>query len=733
MADTLKRVSLWSLVPALIAAVTIPVLGVPLAGAPAASAAPASTAAPAADEQSPLSLTLTTMSPSSLPANGPVRLRGTVTNTSDDTWSTVNVYPFASWNSSEPTVISSAEQLAQETTRAPEEAVGERFTDVDNYRTITELAPGQSANYTATITADQVQAASEPGVYWIGVHALGESASVPRDGYADGRARTFIPLVAEDATPVPTTIVAGIRGGARYGAAGRVSDPDSWKARLAPEGSLGRLVSFGDQSPIPISWLVDPSIPDAVQRLAAGNPTRSLDPTGTDNSDEPDDGASEEPSDNGSNTQLNTDPAADDGAESSSAANETAATAREWLDQTGDMLEGSEVLLLPFGDTDVSSSVAHDPGWYTRTRERSGSILEPWQLPGTPTVAAPNGLLSPEALAAVREGTTVLLSDTVLPGENPPTNVNIDGLQMWATDGDIANGGPGPDNPLGPVSLRQQLLSKVALRTQADEPEPVVMVLPPSWQAPRGEGSADRFFDGLDVSWLQPSTLADLSTTASTVVPAEDITLPEDQLDADLPAENFASARQLAETGARMGRVLFRNDSVADEVIDEAMASTSYAAARTPILSRLAITGAETYLLGQLALIQVEDPLPVTLSSETGEFGVTLVNGLDQAVEVRLVAESDGEVQVTMPGRIRLQANARTTVYPTASTGVLGRHDAILRVTDLAGNPTGGSAVVQVRATQVSKAIWVIIGLGLVLLFSAILLRLVRRTREALR
>ena len=37
----------------------------------------------------------------------------------------------------------------------------------------------------------------EPGVYWIGVHALGSNAD-GRDLVADGRARTFIPLVTKD-------------------------------------------------------------------------------------------------------------------------------------------------------------------------------------------------------------------------------------------------------------------------------------------------------------------------------------------------------------------------------------------------------------------------------------------------------------------------------------------------------------------------------------------------------
>lgn len=721
LADTLDPVSLRSLLPVLIAAVILPFLTVTLLGSPATASAAA-----AVSEPNPLKLTLTSMSPSSLPADGPVRLRGSVTNISDDTWTTINVYPFASWNSSEPTVISSESQLAEETARAPEESVGERFTDADNYRTIEELAPGETARYTATITADQVRAATEPGVYWIGVHALGQSSSEPRDGYADGRARTFVPLVGEDATTVPTTIVAAIRGGASYAPGGRVSEPEQWSTRLAPRGQLGRLLSFGEQSPVPISWLVDPAVPDAVQHLAAGNPTRSLEPTSDENGG--DDGATDDPSPTEKSTAAASN--TDDGAD---AAQETATVAREWLDRTGEMLEGSEVLLLPFGDTDVGSAIEHDPGWYSRARERSGSVLAPWQLPGTPTVAAPEGVISTDALDAVREGTTVLLADSVLPGADPPTNVSIDGLQMWATDTSTANGGPGPDNRLGPVSLRQQLLSEVALRTTSEDPEPMVLVLPSSWQAPSGSAAAGRFFDGLDVPWLEPSTLADLSTSASTAVPAEDLTVPEDVVTTPLPAENFSAARELTEIGSRMGRVLFRNESVTDEVTDEALASTSYDAARTPILSRLATIGAQSYLLAQLASIRVEEPLPVTLSAETGEFGVTLVNGLDQAVEVRLVAEGDGEVRVSLPGRIRLQANARTTVYPTATTGVLGRHDVTLRVTDLAGNPTGGSAVVQVRATQVSKAIWVVIGLGLVLLFSAILVRLVRRTREALR
>lgn len=729
-ADTLDGVHLRSLLPALVAAVTLPLF-------PSTSTTPAAAATHPTEDDSPLRLTLTSMTPSSLPSNGPVRLRGTVTNTTDETWSAVNVYPFASWNGVEPTVITSRAQLAAEHERDPDEAVGERYTDTENFRTIRELEPGETASYTATISADDVRAVTQAGVYWVGVHAMGESASVPRDGYADGRARTFIPLVPTGTAPVPTTLVAPIREEISNAPDGSIDDVRGWTGQLSDDGRMAQLLAFGKAASVPVTWLVDPAVPQAVERLAAGNPSRALDPT---------DGAGpdSEPSGSSSPSQSE-DPSADaspsedaDAGESSpeptAAERRAADAARSWLDGAGSMLAGNELLLLPFGDVDVNATAARDPEWYLRARERSGSLLETWQLPGTPAISSPGGLLSGEAIAAAPEGTTVLVSNAAF--EDPatvPVNVTLNGRQVVVTDPALAQGGPGPDDPMGPVALRQQLLATVALQALSGEPEPVVAPLPAGGVSAAGGGSPSEFFEGLDAPWLTPTTLASLTNRISTVVPDDRFRVEAEDL-RTLPPANLAAARQLAETGAQLGRVLFRNDAVAEEVGDQALAATSYAAAGTPVLSRIAVDRSQDYLRGQLASIRMEPPLPVTLSSKSGgDFGVTLINDLDQPVEVRLVARSDGEVEIRTPGVIRLQPGARTTVTPRASTDVLGLHKTRLQVTDVAGNPLGASAIVEVRATQVSRVIWVVIAVGLVLLFSAILLRIYRRAKEALK
>src|SRR3954468_16113443 len=49
-----------------------------------------------AADDAPLSITIDRLSPSSIPAQGKVRISGWVTNDSDETWSAINVHAFIS-------------------------------------------------------------------------------------------------------------------------------------------------------------------------------------------------------------------------------------------------------------------------------------------------------------------------------------------------------------------------------------------------------------------------------------------------------------------------------------------------------------------------------------------------------------------------------------------------------------------------------------------------------------
>src|SRR5262245_3249321 len=176
------------------------------AGGSGTNPAAAARAASRRDDDAPLSLTIDTLTPSSIPQSGKILVSGWVTNVSDETWSLVNVHAFIS---TDP--ITTSSDLAFESTRGPEESVGDRITVPGTFDTIPELAPGASAPYTDRIPVDLLDA-DEPGVYWFGVHALGSNAA-GRDSVADGRARTFLPYVPPQGRgePIDTALVLPIR------------------------------------------------------------------------------------------------------------------------------------------------------------------------------------------------------------------------------------------------------------------------------------------------------------------------------------------------------------------------------------------------------------------------------------------------------------------------------------------------------------------------------------------
>jgi hypothetical protein len=70
-------------------------------------------------------------------------------------------------------------------------------------------------------------------------------------------------------------------------------------------------------------------------------------------------------------------------------------------------------------------------------------------------------------------------------------------------------------------------------------------------------------------------------------------------------------------------------------------------------------------------------------------------------------------------------------VLLNASTDQRGVHNVTLELTNAAGRPLGAEDQFPMRAEQVSRLIWVIIGAGVALLFAAIVVRLVRRILRA--
>ncbi len=233
---------------------------------------------PARAAEDPLLVHLESITPSTLSDNDePITITGTVSNQSDEQWTDVNLYAFIS-----PAPIVEAASLAFSAGAEDDAFVGERIVTPGTEDNVAVLDPGQSEPFSLTVPRSELLVTAA-GVYWLGVHASGVSPVLPRDEFADGRARTFIPLVPKtggnDPDTVDAAIVVPIRENVWLTPDGRVDRVARWAKTLDEGGRLNSILDVGDVSTgVPLTWLVDPAVPAAVMRLAAGNPVRSLTP-----------------------------------------------------------------------------------------------------------------------------------------------------------------------------------------------------------------------------------------------------------------------------------------------------------------------------------------------------------------------------------------------------------------------------------------------------------------------
>jgi uncharacterized protein DUF6049 len=136
----------------------------------------------------------------------------------------------------------------------------------------------------------------------------------------------------------------------------------------------------------------------------------------------------------------------------------------------------------------------------------------------------------------------------------------------------------------------------------------------------------------------------------------------------------------------------------------------------------------ETWVRGNLDAVALAAPQSVTLASSSGRFSAIVSNELDVPVTVRVRAVAERGLAITGPDKgVRLGPHGQQTVLLKASTDERGVYSVTLELTNLDGQALGAQDTFTMRAEQVSRLIWVIIGAGVALLFAAIAVRLTRR------
>jgi hypothetical protein len=692
-------------------------------------------AASRAETDAPLTVTIDQLTPSTIPQKGVVRVSGTVTNNDKVTWSTINLRPFIS---ADP--MTTAAQL-EEAAKTPADAVvGDRINDELHKDFIEELAPGESQAYRINVPRNLL-GADTPGVYWFGVHALGESGD-GRDETADGRARTFLPLVPEAREgQLPTALVIPLRHQLVYSDDGSLDDLAGWTKTLSQGGRLRALVDFGASSGNrTVTWVVDPALVDAVRRLAEGNPPRSLAPNLQDGEDDGEDDEPTDPSASPTDAPSPTPTPTEQPEETGDSpldldaldpvVQAAAEAAQAWLARLGEAMRAEdEVLTLPYGDVDVAGAAAHDPAIYHRATARSGTSLPGFDVTTTPVISSPSGYLSTEGIEAADPGATILLTDAMFDAPAPPLSTT-EGHQVVVTSTGAAEGGPGPDSRTGMTAMRQRLLAEGAVRFLHGDESALTVVLPHDWKP----DAAASYFGGLDVPWLDLTSVGVVSrATTPTPVVGATLRYPAWQRGAEVDRPGFDAAESLTRSGNTLQNLLTLNNVVGGTVSDQALGTVSYSARSRPIANRVSADRSRSWIDERLSRVRVSTPTAVTLSSTSGRFQATITNELDQPVTVSLDAQSDDRLGIEGPRRIEVGAQKQLAVILTARTDENGIHEVTLLVTDKRGTPLGASTALTVRSAQVSNVIWLFMAIGAALLFGAIALRLFRRVRGARR
>lgn len=703
------------------------------AGTSSVHAAPRTTPSPdpaAASESAstladPLRLDLDRLTPTVVTEDtrGSIKLQGTITNVSDETWTAVNVAPFRSaYPITDPTGLAAAADSAVT------DYVGDRLTSVTSITTIDSLAPGETARFSTSVPRSAL--GSTPGVYWIGVHARGQTETIPRDEFTDGRARTFIPVADDSAKALRSALVLPVRLSVRHEADGRLADLDEWAARLDEGGALDELVRAGTAADTsPISWLVDPAVLHAVAQLAQGNPGWDLaaDPEQVSHLPAASPSASASPDDEDEDESDATEiPDASDDAAPEDA---TAALAAQWLDDFTQVLKrpGADVHALPYGDVDVASLARSDGEDLRAAQTRGLEILTSLGVSATPAAAPVEGVMSASAVRELLPETLVLLDDrsVVTDASAPvPGTGTVAGRRFVTTSVGASEGGPGPEDAGTALAVRQRVVSEAAVRALSGDRAALVVVPPEGWDASNGVAALTEVFSDRT---LRGTTLTAAAQASGTSLPSSALTASKEYRDLLVPRANVRAAAQLTRRAALLDEILEEPAALDVQARDLGWSELSYDSRDDVRQARRRIKAASTHVRSLIDKVGITGPAVVTLSGSSGRIGATVTNDLPVPVKVDVEALAGESIEIKVPNPVRVAPDSRNRLLLQADRVQQGVSSVTLRVTTLDGRPVGAEDDFPVRSSQVSGILWLVMLGGAGVLFGAIAFRFFRR------
>ena len=702
--------------------------GALLAGAPLLAGVlqlPAAGPAQAADSGT-VSVSLDSLSPSAPTDGDTLTVSGTVTNTGRQTVTGAHVGLRVGSPLTTRSAIDSVTQHSDEAPGGSGAEVGGKYEeDFD------KLAPGVAEHFSISVPVDKLDL-GEDGVYELDVALSGQTPARRWDQLL-GIRRTLLPWQPSDAdTKTKTTflwpLLSAVHMSAKTGA-GDLQTPefldDDLATELAPGGRLAQMVELGKD--LDITWVIDPDLLASVDAMAVGN-YRIQGAGGT----------------------------------STPGSREHQAIAKQWLASLQKAVAGKEVVALPFADPDLASlahngtrvtgSLSHlkdatdvaattvktvlhvtpstDFAWPVngavdpsimkvatsagadRVIARSDSLQETAGLPYTPSAARPVG-----------GGTTAVVADNRL---------------STAFEGDLTKAGAAT------LAVQRFLAQSLQLNTQTDKQRSIVVApqrMPTASQAQAMAAALTALQGG---TWSQSQDLTATSKdkpdpNATTRIPSSSA-YPASLRRQELPRTAF---EQIARTQNKLDgfRVVLTDQSRVVTPFGRAINREMSASWRGRSGEAASYRGDVEAWLDDLAdQVKLIDKSETKLSGRSATIPVTVQNNLVQPVgHLVLRLESTMPTRLKIGGkayseqRVEISGGHSQSVKFTTSANANGRVAVIAQLYTEDGVRYGDPVSFDVKVTEVTPTVMLVIGGGVLLLVLAGFRMYTQRKRAAAR
>jgi hypothetical protein len=667
----------------------------------------------------PVSLAITSVSPTYAAPGETVTVSGTVTNTSSAAilGMSVRLRSSSMWFPSRDALQEYAdgnEPLADTGEPGAIKHIGKR------------LAPGATTDWTVNLPVKEVRM-TKFGVYPLAAEADGASGAP----LAGGTSRTFLPYWPRKHGPYPRPArqdiawIWPIIDRPQQGACPGFPD-NSLAASLAPGGRLFSLLAAGEaeSASAQLTWAIDPSLLDSVEAMK-------------------------------STYRVGSDAACKGGR--LLPASRAAAT---WLAGIQSATGGQPVFVTPYADVDVAAltrtSLDKDlASVFTSGRAVATSILgrnfslPPADQSSQAAAEQLNGMAWPaDGIAnhsvlenlAVNKITTVVLDSMMVPpssGESSFTPYNAVTSTPDGVDGDmrvllsddtitrilrIANSPSDP--PATAFAVEQRFLAETAMIAAQvpNSSRPMVIAPPRRWDPP-AKLAQGLLAQTVSAPWLRPVSAGRLAAGKSAQVQAS-LQPPPGSAKADLSRRLLRKVRSLGRRLKLLENIRLHPDSALSRAV-AAVESSAWRGGHTAggpariLLSRLS-----DYVASQQGALTIIAPLPVTLGGLKGTVPVSISNRLGYAVQVRLrvTVPSNGSISSSQPPLQTIQPRTVVSVKLKINSAQVGSTTVRLSLLTRDGGALPGKPVAMtIRATHFGTLALVILAaaLGVFMITSA--------------